>query len=175
MNKDFTKLFACGCCKGKFPSLYKHTHHKTPRALGGKDTPDNLIDICPGCHDAIHGTAWKLANKKMADSKAIDAVHLIYKENEGAIKMCLELAYKVRNAMLVGGETELSQDAVVSIATTIRKRHKTLIAARVSELRTSQENYLRGLILTDLAKRFNLSLSATEEGRLIKQLKKGKT
>jgi hypothetical protein len=32
----------------------RHVHHKTPRSMGGPDTPDNLQYLCVKCHRAIH-------------------------------------------------------------------------------------------------------------------------
>jgi hypothetical protein len=29
-------------------------HHRQPKRCGGKDTPANLVQICIGCHRAIH-------------------------------------------------------------------------------------------------------------------------
>lgn len=31
-----------------------HTHHIKTKGSGGNDTPDNLIELCPLCHDLVH-------------------------------------------------------------------------------------------------------------------------
>ena len=165
---DYNKAFRCGCCVELYPTLHKHTHHKTPKALGGKDTPDNLIDLCPQCHDALHNVAYKLLTNIHGQAKVIDSLTMIYKDNAKAKENCLELAIQVRNAMVLQKEKGLAPNDLVNISTTLRKQHKTLMEARVRELKKSQESYLRGLVLADLAGRFkDIPISSAEEDRLI--------
>lgn len=172
-NQDFNKMFNCGCCQNPYPVLYKHTHHKTPKALGGKDTHDNLIDLCPGCHDALHNIAYKLTIHQHGQAKVIDSLTLIYKDNARAKQICLDLATQVRNAMVVHKEKGKGPNDLLNIGTIIRKQHKTLVEMRCKELKLSQEAYIRGLILTDIGKRFHdMPIIASEETRIIKMLKK---
>lgn len=175
---DFNKPFPCGCCEQIFPSIHKHTHHKTPRALGGQDTPDNLIDLCPGCHDALHNVAYKLMTRRHGQAKVIESLSLIYKDNTLAKQRCLDLAVQVRNAMVVAKDRGDYKDPneLANVMTTIRKQHKVLIEARARELKLTQEAYVRGCVLADLSKRFNtLGINEAEETALIKQLKKRKS
>lgn len=51
----------CGRCKSAAPFLrrsdgspYLEVHHKLPLALGGEDTVENAIALCPNCHRALH-------------------------------------------------------------------------------------------------------------------------
>jgi len=173
---DFNKVFYCGCCENPFPTLYKHSHHKTPRALGGRDTPDNLIDLCPGCHDALHNVAHKLMVHRHGQARVIDSLSMIFKDNVAAKQRCLDLAVQVRNAMIAQKERgEREPNELVNIATTIRRQHKTLIESRARELKISQESYVRGCVLADLAKRFEaLAINVAEETVIIKQLRKRK-
>lgn len=172
-RQDYNKAFTCGCCSEIYPVLHKHTHHKNPKALGGKDTPDNLIDLCPGCHDALHNIAYKLVTNQHGQAKVIDSLTLIYKDNAKAKQVCLDLATQVRNAMVVHKEKGKKPNELINIGTVLRKQHKTLVEMRCRELNVSQESYIRGLILTDVGKRFHgMPISATEEARLIKLLKK---
>jgi len=177
-TQNFSKLFSCGCCENSFPELHKHTHHKKPKALGGKDTADNLIELCPGCHDALHNIAWKLTNKNHSHSQVIDTIHLIYKDNNVAKQRCLDLAVLVRDATIAKKEKVFGSgdpNDLINIGTSIRKHFKPMIQNRYRELKISQEAYIRGLIITDIAKRFNLPLNLVEENRLIKQIKKGRS
>ena len=170
--QNYNQAFTCGCCSEIYPVLHKHTHHKTPRALGGKDTLDNLIDLCPGCHDALHNVAYKLVSKQHGQAKVIDSLTLIYKDNARAKEVCLDLATQVRNAMIVGKERGKEPNDLVNLGTVLRKQHKTLVEMRCRELKVSQEAYLRGLVLADVGKRFQgLAISNTEESRLIKLIK----
>jgi len=165
------EIFICGCCSKKLPTLHRHIHHKIPRSLGGKDTQDNLIEICPDCHDALHAIAYRLMDNKTSRTQIIDSIVLIYPSNKKAQDTCLELALNVRNAMILGKEKGLGPNHIVNIGTAIRMYYKPLIAHRVRELNTSQEDYIRGLILADIGKRFNLNISMTEEKRIMSNIK----
>ena len=168
------EIFSCGCCNKTFPTLHKHTHHKNPKALGGKDTIGNLVDLCPSCHDAAHAIAYRMLSRKSSMTQILDAIALIYPDNKKAQEVCLDLSLLIRNASIENQEKDLGPNHLVNIGTVIRKYFKPLIAQRVSEMATSQEGYVRGLILTDLAKRFNLKLSMVEENNIIKRIQKGK-
>jgi len=169
------EVFSCGCCSKTLPTLHKHVHHKLPRALGGKDIPDNLIELCPACHDTLHSIAYKMLSKKSSSTQMIDSLSLIYIGNKKAQETCLQLAMAVRNAHIHAKEKGLGPNHLVNIGTTIRKYFKPLIMTRYRELNISQESYLRMLILSDLAKRFNLNVSLTQENQLLSQIKKEKS
>lgn len=174
-NHDYNRAFVCGCCEELFPVLHKHTHHKTPKALGGKDTADNLIDLCPACHDALHNIAYKLMIHRHGQAKVIDSLTLIYKDNAKAKENCLALATLVRNAMVVHREKGLAPNELINIGTVLRKQHKTLVEMRCRELKVSQEAYIRGLILKDVSDRYkDIPINAAEETRTIKLLKNKK-
>lgn len=168
-------LFVCGCCGERFPTIHKNVHHKIPRSLGGKDIQSNLIELCPGCHDALHAIAYRMMSKKVSRMQVLDSIALIYPQNKKAQELCLELALNVRNAMIDSQEKGLGPDHIVNLTTTLRMYYKPLIANRIRELNTSQENYIRGLILSDLAKRFNLQISLVEEKMLMDNIKKQKS
>src|SRR5262245_20000010 len=66
------------CCLHRFNWLHRpdgprwetlHVHHVVFRSLGGGDQEDNLIPLCPACHDFVHksfeaGEDW-LTNEKL--------------------------------------------------------------------------------------------------------------
>lgn len=56
--------FTCEICARQYPESLLNRHHKTPQALGGPDTPENLADLCSGCHQSLHSVAFILANPK---------------------------------------------------------------------------------------------------------------
>lgn len=46
---------ACRCSKVHHPDPTElHGHHVIPRYLGGADTPENLIWLCPTGHSNVH-------------------------------------------------------------------------------------------------------------------------
>jgi len=146
--------FICGCCEQFFPILHQHTHHKVPQAIGGTDHKENLIDLCPGCHNTIHNAAYKLLSRKISHGKIIDSIALIYKDNRKAQRICLELAIKVRDSLLKSQEEGVDPNHLVNVCTILRKKHKDLLYIHCKESRVSQERYLRSLILRDLSPRF---------------------
>lgn len=46
-------LFRCCLCPDHV-ALTVHKHHILPISEGGPDTEENLVVVCPNCHDAIH-------------------------------------------------------------------------------------------------------------------------
>ncbi|MBW7877599.1 MAG: HNH endonuclease, partial [Candidatus Cloacimonetes bacterium] len=50
----------CECCEQQAPFItddgkpYLEVHHLQPLALGGPDTPENTVAICPNCHRELH-------------------------------------------------------------------------------------------------------------------------
>ena len=165
--------FQCGCCSNTFPEMYKHTHHKIPTSVGGPNTRENLIDLCPGCHDALHNVAYKLLSRKHQDSMVLDTIHMIFKSNTKAQKVCKELALNVRDAMIKSKEEGLGLDHVMSISTSLRKKYKDFVALRCRELGVSQEKYFRQLILQDLLSRYKCSgLNIAHEHEYIAHSKK---
>jgi len=167
-----TELFICGCCSSRFPTIHKHVHHKIPKALGGKDTLDNLIELCPSCHGSLHAIAYRLLGKKTSQTQIIDSLSLIFPKNKPAQDICLQLALNVRNAKIQSQEKGLGANHIIQIGTTLRNYYKPMVMSRYRELNLTQESYIRMLILSDLAKRFNLNVTLTEENNLIKNIKK---
>lgn len=164
-------MFSCGCCLETYPKLHKHTHHKIPRALGGNDSIGNLIDLCPGCHDAVHMMAYKLSNPKYSDSRVRDTAISIYKDNDIAIKTSLELAYKVRDEIIFNREKAKDPNSLVSVSCSLRKEHKDLIAIIAKERKISQEFFIRNAIFCEIGRIFNKKIDSIEENRIISSLK----
>jgi hypothetical protein len=166
------KFFACGCCLESFPDFHKHEHHKYPRAAGGPDTSNNLLNLCPGCHDALH----KVANRLMARAhpEAIkDVIGFIYPDNLQAQKNCFELATLVRDAQIQAREEGLQADHLTQLSTILQKKHKDMLAMRCRDSRVSQESYLRLLVLDDLRRHYpHLIGDPVQESNIIRQLKR---
>lgn len=146
-------IFTCECCLQPTPDIYRNVHHEWPEALGGSNDPSNLRQLCAGCHDGLHAIANILLQRKLSRS-VTDQLLLIYPDNPKARENCLKLAEKVRDATIITRERGLPDNHPTEVSTTIRKKVKDVLRLRVGELRVSQEEYLRGLILQDLNKRF---------------------
>lgn len=168
-------IFVCGCCGESYPTLHRHIHHKIPRAVGGPDTPDNLISLCPGCHDAIHSIATKLLSKKTSPGRIQDQIELIYKDNIHAQKMCLMLAQKIRDALVITREKGLDPDHLVPIATVLRKEDKDYLTLFCREHAISQDDLLRSLVLQTVGKWLgHTNDQIAEKMQAVKMLKRQK-
>jgi hypothetical protein len=170
---DFSGIFQCGCCGETLPRMHMHTHHKIPRSVGGPDTRENLIDLCPGCHDALHNAAYKMLKKGVSHGQVVDALTIIYKENRKALDLCLKLATNVRDAMIKSAEAGIDPDQLVNVTTTLRKRYKDLLALKCKEMRISQDDYVRYVILHDLARSFAAErIDIAKEASYVRSMKR---
>lgn len=102
----------------------------------------------------------------------VDMLNSIYPDNKEAQKNCMELAIIVRDSMIQHKEKGLDPNHLVSISTTLYKKHKDFITTRIKELKLTQEEYIRSLILQDLGKRFGLN--PYDEAASVKAAKKMK-
>ena len=53
LRRDNHECHVCKSSPGQGGSL--HVHHIEPRSEGGEDSLDNLITLCHGCHEKLHG------------------------------------------------------------------------------------------------------------------------
>lgn len=49
-------------------------HHVLPRSAGGDDCMDNLVGLCIGCHNALHGTPYRSYGRRIDASFVQDAI-----------------------------------------------------------------------------------------------------
>jgi predicted HNH restriction endonuclease len=49
----------CTSCEKTFPAKDLTVHHVVPRREGGSDELDNLVTLCPPCHDEIEGLDFR--------------------------------------------------------------------------------------------------------------------
>jgi len=64
----------CAGCNLEYPLMDRH--HIQPRAKGGDDTPENLVELCPNCHRLIHLWPWELtaAGREWLGLEATDPI-----------------------------------------------------------------------------------------------------
>lgn len=102
-------FFQCHICKKATAEIFRNVHHIWPRALGGDDSPENLVALCSGCHDNLHAIAYKLLSKKPNLAMIEDSLRIAY-EDLGAVQRCKELASKVRDATIKTRESRTIKD-----------------------------------------------------------------
>ena len=54
-----------------------HAHHIIPIEIGGKDSMENLISLCKGCHSSLHQKGLALINKSKRHGTLAIATWLI--------------------------------------------------------------------------------------------------
>jgi hypothetical protein len=54
-KRDHWECQRCGDLGGPEGDSTLHAHHILPKSKGGKDQMENLITVCHGCHEQIHG------------------------------------------------------------------------------------------------------------------------
>lgn len=109
-------FYRCYLCKKKFTVHTKDVHHKTPQAAHGTDDPDNLVETCPSCHDAIHTCAKKLSSGKY--SQADDIARNLFPNSVAKRKNLFTLAHSVSMAF---DQRELSDDDDVLLSTFMKR------------------------------------------------------
>ena len=166
-------VFRCGVCALAFPVMQRHVHHKVPRAVGGKDVPSNLIELCSGCHGALHSVAYRMAGKE-PKQKVLDSVYLLYQGDRQKAQACLELASKVHQELVLQKERGGDPDALAEVATVLRRRHKDILRRHCRDLGLSVEEYLRRLIVKDLLHRHGVQPDL-ESSNIRKMRQKPKT
>jgi len=159
-------VFNCWICAKLLPAMYKHTHHKIPQATGGADTPGNLVELCPGCHDALHNVAYRLLSAKHSLASIRSDVSMIYQNAEASAR-CFELACLVRDAEVAAREGLVEGRSVHAAATTLSTKAKNALRMRTKELGISQEAYLRSLVLSDLIKAYGASIASDDQLLLV--------
>lgn len=171
MSQDVLTIFQCYSCREQFPSIHKHTHHKIPQSLGGKDTPDNLVNLCPQCHDLLHNIAYKLVSKKQSVSFAEDMVLMILKD-QGSVKRCMELAILVRDEMIIQKEKEKDPNDFADIYIRMRLKHKKKLHEWAKSSKISLEDLTRNILLKALSDKFNITIDHSSEAKAVRQNKK---
>jgi hypothetical protein len=172
MSQDVMTIFQCYICAEKFPSIHKHTHHKIPRSLGGKDTPDNLVELCPQCHDLLHNIAYKLVSKKYSVSFLEDMIKFVYKDNNAANKKCMELAFLVRDEIIQAKESEKNPNEFVDVHVRMRFKHKKKLHEWAKASNISLEDMVRNILLRAVSDKFNMTIDHKAESNAVRVNKK---
>ena len=69
------KMGPCRVCNARTSMM--HSHHVVFRGHGGGDVPDNIVPVCPDCHNALHNRApaiGRLLWSKLSDAEYAYAI-----------------------------------------------------------------------------------------------------
>ena len=156
------KWLCCDCSK-PIKGRHAHVHHKLPRALGGSDTPENLISLCSGCHSLKHMNLQASLGRRFLENMAVRVAKVFDKENLIQIdggKLGLALRYlnvkKLRPGQLQPILAALSGKSVLFISPTgsgkslcfqlpaLIKPNKSIVISPLKALMSDQVNGLLG-------------------------------
>jgi len=171
MNHDAIYTFKCYSCHEEFPSIHKHVHHKVPQSLGGKDTLDNLVSLCPQCHDLLHNIAYKLVSKKHSISFLEDMVRMVLRDNN-SVKRCMELAFLVRDEIIQQKESEKDPNDFADLYIRMRYKHKKKLHEWAKSTKISLEDLTRNILLRALSDKFNMTIDHSQEAKAVRHNKK---
>jgi hypothetical protein len=96
--------YDCYICTEPVPFTLEVSHHKIPRAYGGKDG-ENEVDICTRCHDVLHRVALMLRNPTKS-GLVRDTLKTVYNDNK-AIATVIDLAQTINKYALAKKEFQL--------------------------------------------------------------------
>jgi hypothetical protein len=95
-----------------------------------------------------------MVSRKFSQAKIMDTLQILYKTNAKAQKMCLELATRVRDAVIKSREEGLGPNQMVTISAALPKAVKDLATVRARDMLLTQEAYIKSLILGDLVRKY---------------------
>ena len=89
-------LVTCWICQGTEASQVANLHHKTPRAFGGDDSPDNLVWLCSSHHNLLHRMAEHLVKGRVG--RACDLADITFPSSPGSRQRVFNLAQAAAKA-----------------------------------------------------------------------------
>ena len=120
-------------------------HHKVPKSLGGRDTRDNLIELCPGCHQEMHVIARMMRNPKRV-GEVRTALQIAF-PGPVAQQRCVELAQlECRSKVLRRAEVEADPDREIGVGLKLKRPYRDALQLIARDRKLSMANYTRKII-----------------------------
>ena len=120
-------------------------HHKVPKSLGGKDTRDNLIELCPGCHQEMHVIARMMRNPKRV-GEVRTALQIAF-PGPIAQSRCVELAQlECRSKVLNRSKVEADPDREIGVGLKLKRPYRDALQLIARDRKMSMANYTRKII-----------------------------
>ena len=122
-----------------------HKHHKVPKSLGGSDLPDNLLDLCSGCHADMHTLARMMRNPKRV-GEVRSAVQSMFPQGDVQSR-CVELANLANRSTVMSAEQKaLDEDREIGIGLKLKKPYRDALQLIARDRGLSMANYVRCII-----------------------------
>ena len=124
---------------------FVNRHHKIPKSLGGTDAPDNLLNLCSGCHQDMHALARMMRNPKRV-GEVRTAVQQMYPQGD-AQGRCVELAQLVIRSKVMTAESAVSDaDREIGIGLKLKKPYRDALQLIARDRGLSMAKYVRKII-----------------------------
>jgi len=141
-NKLF---FTCYICSAKKPIDFVNKHHKVPKSLGGGESPDNKVDLCPGCHQEMHVIARMMRNPKRV-GEVRTALQSAFPGGKSQAR-CIELArLECRSRVLKRAEVEADTEREIGVGVKLKRPYRDALQVIARDRKLSMANYARKIL-----------------------------
>lgn len=138
-------FFTCYICSAEKPLDFVNKHHKVPKSLGGRDTRDNLIELCPGCHQEMHVIARMMRNPKRV-GEVRTALQTTF-PGPVAQSRCVELAQlECRSKVLKRAEVDADVEREIAVGLKLKKPYRDALQLIARDRKMSMANYARKIM-----------------------------
>jgi hypothetical protein len=137
--------FVCYICHAEKSRDFVHKHHKVPKSLGGSDAPDNLLDLCSGCHADMHTLARMMKNPKRV-GEVRTALQSMFPDG-GMQGRCLELATLANRSTVMSAEQQVvDEEREIQVGLKLKKPYRDALQLIARDRKLSMANYTRKII-----------------------------
>jgi hypothetical protein len=138
-------FFTCYICSSEKPLDFVNSHHKVPKSLGGKDTPDNRVNLCSGCHQEMHAVARMMRNpKRVGEVKT--ALNMAFPGPQAQAR-CVELAtLECKSKILNRAAVEADTEREIGVALKLKKPYRDALQLIARDRKLSMANYARKIM-----------------------------
>ena len=137
--------FVCYICHSQKSRDFVHKHHKVPKSLGGADTPDNLLDLCSGCHADTHTVARMMRNPKRV-GEVRSAVQSMFPQGEVQAR-CIELANLANRSTVMSAEQKANDaEREIGVGLKLKKPYRDALQLIARDRGLSMANYTKKII-----------------------------
>ncbi len=124
---------------------FVNEHHKVPKSLGGKNTPDNLVKLCPGCHQSMHTIARMMRNPKRV-GEVRTALQITFPGPQAQTR-CVELAQlECRSRALKRAEVEADTEREIGVGLKLKRPYRDALQLIARDRKLSMANYTRKIM-----------------------------
>ena len=124
---------------------FVHKHHKVPKSLGGSDLPDNLVNLCSGCHADMHTLARMMRNPKRV-GEVRSAVQSMFPQGDIQGR-CVELANLANRSTVMSAEQQaVDKDREIAVGLKLNKPYRDALQLIARDRKLSMANYTRKII-----------------------------